>query len=117
MWQSHLGRCGGDGRRHQANEAVKLVMKRLVLSSLDPAGCALPKAFVYIDPPHRRQDNSRPENIYDIGNGIHRKDYVTDGVVTSEMQRSCLLQSAKSSDRVICPESRGREVQKECQIF
>ena len=26
VWQSHLGRCGGDGRRHQAHEAVKLTM-------------------------------------------------------------------------------------------
>jgi hypothetical protein len=27
VWQSHLGRCGGDDRRHQAHEAVKLAMQ------------------------------------------------------------------------------------------
>ena len=32
IWQTHSGRCGVDGRRHKAHEAVKLAMQRLVLS-------------------------------------------------------------------------------------
>jgi hypothetical protein len=46
LWQSHLGRCGGDGRRHQAHDALKLAIKRLVLSSIEPVGLAFPKESV-----------------------------------------------------------------------
>jgi hypothetical protein len=31
VWQCHLGRCGGDGRRLQPHEAVKKAMRDLVL--------------------------------------------------------------------------------------
>ena len=55
--QSHLGRCGGDSRRHQAREAVKLAMKCLVVSKPDRAGCAFPKESILIEPPHLRLDN------------------------------------------------------------
>ena len=62
VWQCHLGRCGGDGRRLHAHEAVKLaIMKRLVLSCLDPDGCAFSKDSILIEFPHIRQDQSRPE--------------------------------------------------------
>ena len=44
VWQCHMGRCGGDGRRMHAHEAVQLVFKRLVISCPDPAGCAFPSA-------------------------------------------------------------------------
>jgi hypothetical protein len=101
VWQSHLGRCGGDGRRLHAHEVVKLAMKRLVLSRPDPAGCAFPSASVLIEPLHLRQDKSRPGDIYAMGNGMHRKDLVMDVVVTSSMQKSCLLQYTKSSDYAI----------------
>jgi len=57
VWQCHMGRCGEDGRRLQAHEAVKLAIKRLVLSCPDPAGCAFPIAYVLIEPRHLRQDN------------------------------------------------------------
>jgi hypothetical protein len=36
-----------------------------------------------------------------MGTGLHRKDSVMDVVVTSAMQRSCLLHSSKSSDYAI----------------
>jgi len=52
VWQSHLGRCGGDGRSHQAHDVVKLAMKLLVLTSGEPAGRAFPKESVLIEPPH-----------------------------------------------------------------
>jgi hypothetical protein len=57
LWQSLLGRCGEDGRRHHAHEAVKLAMKRLLLSFSDPAGCVFPKESILTEPPHFRQDN------------------------------------------------------------
>ena len=34
-WQSHMGRCGGGGRRTEAHEVVKLVIKRLALCNHD----------------------------------------------------------------------------------
>jgi hypothetical protein len=41
----------GDGRRHQAHEAVKLAMKRFVLSCSDPAGRDFPKESILTKPP------------------------------------------------------------------
>jgi hypothetical protein len=65
------GLMRGDGRRHQAHEAVKLVMQRLVLSCPDPVGCAFPKESILIDEPaHLRQDKSRPGDIYAMGTGL-----------------------------------------------
>jgi hypothetical protein len=101
IWQSHMGRCGGDGRRHQAHEAVKLAMQRVVLSCPDPAGCAFPKASILIEPAHLRQDKSRPGDIYAMGAGLYRKDTVMDVVITSALQRSCLTNTSKSSDYAI----------------
>jgi len=94
VWQSHLGRYKGDGRRHRAHETVKLAIKRLVLANSDTARCAFPKKSILIEPPHPRQDKSRPWDIYAIGNGFNKKDSVMDIVVTSAMQRSCLSQSS-----------------------
>jgi len=81
IWQSHLGICVG-GRRDQTHEAVKLAMKRLILSNSDPDGCAFPKESVLIEPPHLRQDKSRPGDVYTMGNGLHRKDSVMDIVIS-----------------------------------
>ncbi len=86
VWQCHLGRCGGDGRRIHAHETVKLAVKRLVLSCPDPTGCAFPSTSILIEPRHLRQDNSRPGDIFVMGNGRHRLDSVMDVVVTSAMQ-------------------------------
>jgi len=101
VWQSHLGRCGGDGRRHHAHEAVKLAMQRLVLSCPDPARCSFPKESILIEPVHLRHDKSRPGDIYAVGAGLYRKDTVMDLVVTSALQKSCLTNTSKSPDYVI----------------
>ena len=103
-----MGRCGGDGRRLHAHEAGKLAIKRLVLNNPTPAGCVFPRESVIIEPTHLRQDKSRlGDIIYAMGTGMHRKDCMLDVVVTSALQRSCLSQTSKSSDRVV------RKVEKE----
>ena len=101
VWQSHLGRCGGDGRRHQAHEAVKLTMQRLVLFCPDPVGCAFPKESILIEPAHLRQDKTHLSDIYVMGTGLYRKDIVMDLVVISALQKSCLTHTSKSSDYAI----------------
>jgi hypothetical protein len=101
IWQCHAGRCGGDGRRLQAHEVLKLAVKRLVLSSYTPGGSVYPAASVLIEPQHLRQDRSRPGDIFAIGNGLHRKDVVMDLVITSVLQQSCLPNAAKGSDFVL----------------
>jgi len=101
IWQCHMGRCGGDGRRIHAHESVKLAVKKLVLCCPDPVGCAFPSSSVLIEPRHLRQDNSRPGDIFVMGNGMHRKDTVMDIVLTTAIQKSCLNQSITSSDYVI----------------
>jgi len=100
MAMSH-GQMWRDDRRMHAHETVKLVVKRLVLTCPDPSGCAFPSASVLIEPRHLRQDNSRPGDIFVMGNGMHRNDIVMDVVVTSAMQKSCLTQSITSSDYVV----------------
>ena len=101
VWQAHMGRCGGDGRRIHSHEVVKLAMKKLVLSSSTPAGCVFPPSAVLIEPRHLRQDNSRPGDLYAIGQGMHMKDSVMDLVITSGLKKSCLHKSISSSDFVI----------------
>jgi hypothetical protein len=85
IWQRHLGRCGGDGRRHPAHEAVKLAMQRLVLSCPEPVGCAFPTESILIEPAHLSQDKSRLGDIYAMGAGLYRKDTMMDLVVTSAL--------------------------------
>jgi len=76
-------------------------MKRPVLTNSMPAGRAFPKESVLVEPPHLRADKSRPGDIYALGIGLHKKDSVMDVVITSDMQRSCLLHSSKSFDFAI----------------
>ncbi len=101
IWPCHMGRCGGDDRRLQAHETVKLAMKELVLCSPTPAGCVLPASLVLIEPRHLRQDQSRPGDLYVVGHGMRRKDAAMDIVIASALQLSCLLPSTRSSDYVI----------------
>jgi len=101
VWRSHLGRCGGDGLRHKAHEAVKKSLPRMVLSFPEPAGCSFPKESILIELAHLRQDKSRPGDIYALGAGLYRKDTMIDLVVTSALQKSCLTHTSKSSDYVI----------------
>ena len=90
VWQSHLGRCGGDGLRLHAYEPVKLAMKRLALSCPDHTKCAFPRDSILIEPPHLLQVKSLPRDIYAVGNDLHMKDTCMDVVITTAMQRSCL---------------------------
>jgi hypothetical protein len=83
-----MGRCGGDGRRLHAHEAVKLAIKHLVLNNPTPVGCVFPRKSVIIEPAHLRLDKSRPGDIYAMGTKMHKKDYVMDVVVFSTLQRS-----------------------------
>jgi hypothetical protein len=77
-------------------------MHRRVLSCPDPVGCAFPKASSLIEPAHLRQDKSRPGDIFAMGKGLYRKDdTVMDLVVTSDLQKSCLIHTSKSSDYAI----------------
>ena len=41
-WQSHMGRCGGDGKCTQSHEVAKLATKRMALCNPDPGGIAVP---------------------------------------------------------------------------
>jgi hypothetical protein len=41
-WHCHFGRCGRDGKRLKAHEAVKRALKELVLSNPNPEGAAFP---------------------------------------------------------------------------
>ena len=74
IWQSHLGRCGGDGRCLQAHEIEKLSLKRLALSNSDPGYVAIPSNQLLIEPWHMRSDDSRPGDLYAIAGGLHASD-------------------------------------------
>jgi hypothetical protein len=53
-WQSHMGRCGGDGKCIQSHEVVKLAVKRLVMCNLDPCGIAIPFSQLLFEAIHLR---------------------------------------------------------------
>ncbi len=97
-WQTHLGRCGGDGRCLQAHEIVKLSLKRLALSNADPGGVAIPSGQLLIEPRHLRSDDSRPGDLYAVAGGLHAKDAAMDLMVTSSLSISTLLHTSKSFD-------------------
>ena len=63
-WQSHMGRCGGDGKCTQAHEVVKVATKRLALCNPDPGGIAVTSSHILIEPRHLRSDDSRPWDLY-----------------------------------------------------
>jgi hypothetical protein len=90
--------CGGDGRRLRAHEKVKFAFKKLVLSNLNPGGCAFPSTSILIEPQHLRQDKSRPGDIVALGMGAFLKDTAMDCVIISGLAKSCLSYQAKSSD-------------------
>jgi hypothetical protein len=101
VWQCHLGRWGGDGRRLQAHETVKRDMKELVLSKPNPGGAAFPASSIRIEPPHLLRDKSRPRDIMALGRDFHRMDTTMDIVIASGLAKSCLFSSCKSSDFVL----------------
>ncbi len=96
--QSHMGRCGGDGRRNHAHEVVKMAVKRLALCNLDPGGIAIPPNQLIMETKHLWSDSSRPRDPYAVAGGQHAKDAVMDVVHISIVSKSCLLQSSTSSD-------------------
>jgi len=98
LWQSHMGRCGGDGRRTQAHEVVKMAVKRLALCNHDPGGVAIPPNQLILEARHLRSDASRPGDLYAIAGGLHAKDAAMDVVICSTLSKSCLLNSSSSSD-------------------
>ena len=55
-----MRRCGGDGRRTQAHEVVKLAIKRLALCNHDPGGIAIPPNQLILEARHLRNYASRP---------------------------------------------------------
>jgi hypothetical protein len=46
--QSHLGRCGGDGRRLPALEVVIRALRDLVLCNPNPGGASFPASSILI---------------------------------------------------------------------
>ena len=100
-WQSHMARCGGDGRRTHAHEMAKLAVKRLALCNPDPGGVAIPPNQLIIEARNLRSDASRPGDLYVVAGGTHAKDAAMDIVITSAIAQSCLLQSSSSSDYAI----------------
>jgi hypothetical protein len=93
-----MGRCGGDWRRLQDHEVLKMSLKDLVLSNYKPGGAAFPASSILIEPPHLRQDKSRLGDIYALGRGVHRMDSVMDIVIASALTKSCSLPYSQSSD-------------------
>ena len=99
--QTHMGRCGGDGRCNQAHEVLKLTVKRLALYNLDPVGIAIPPSQLILEAKHSRSDSSRPGDLYARVRGLHAKDAAVDVVICSTMSKSCLKNSSTSSDFVL----------------
>jgi hypothetical protein len=97
-WQTHMARCGGDGRRSHAHEVVKLAVKRLALCNPDPGGVAIPPNQLILEARHLRSDSSRPGDLYALAGGLHAKDTAMDVVIMSTLTKSCLFQSSSSSD-------------------
>ena len=97
-WQSHVGRCGGDGRCLQAHEVGKLSLKRLVLSNPDPRGVVIPSNLLLIEPRHLKSDDSRPGDLYVMAGGRHAKNVDMDFMISSSHLNSTLLQSSQSFD-------------------
>ena len=62
-WQSHMGRCGGDGRCLQAHGIVKLSLERLALSNANLRGVSIPFGQLLIEPRHLRSDDSRQRDL------------------------------------------------------
>jgi hypothetical protein len=100
-WQCHLGRCGGDGRRLQAHEVFKKIMRDVVLSNANPGGAAFPASNILIEPLHLRSDMSRPGDVLALGRDVHTMDTSMDLVIASDLTKSCLSSSSRSSDFVL----------------
>jgi hypothetical protein len=96
-WQCHLGKCGVDGWRQHALEAVRRAMKDMVLSNLNPGGAAFPASSILIEPHYLCSDKSRHRDIMALGCDVHMMDLV----IASGLTESCLSSSFKTSDFVL----------------
>ena len=93
-----MGRCGGDGRRTQAHEVVKMAIKRLALCNHDPGGIAIPPNHFILEARHLRSDASRLGDLHTVARGLHAKYASMDVVIGSSISKYCLLHSSSSSD-------------------
>ncbi len=85
-WQSHMGRCGGDGRRLQTHEVVKRALRDHVLTNPSPGGAAFPASSVLTEPLHPIKDRSRPGDIMALGRDVHRLSTAMDLVIAFALQ-------------------------------
>ena len=98
-WQTHLGRCGGDGRCLQAHEVLKMSLKRLALPNIDPGGIVIPSNQLLIEQQqHSRSDESRPGDMYAVARGLRAKVIAMDLTLTSSLSKSSLLHSSNGSN-------------------
>ena len=100
-WQFHLGRCGGDGRRLQADDLVKRALKEMILSIPNSGGAAFPASKILIESPHLRGDEPRLGDFMALGKDVQMLDTTMDIVIASGLTKSCVSSSCKSSDFVL----------------
>jgi hypothetical protein len=90
-WQCRLERCGGEGRRLQAHDVVKMALKELVLSNSNRGGASFPASNVLVEPPHLRGDNFRPGDVMALGRDVHRLETAMDIVIASGLYNQIVL--------------------------
>ncbi len=82
----------------QAHQVVKLAIKRMALSNLEPSGVAVPLCQFLIEPRHFRGEDSRPEDLYVMATGQSSKNGAMDVMISSSLSTLNLLHSSSSSD-------------------
>ena len=81
--QNHMGRCGGDRRRHACG-AWCCKVKRLALRNTAPRGQVIPLKQLSFEPLHLiNEDKSKHGHLYAIGGGLHLKDTLMDVLISS----------------------------------
>ena len=76
---------GVRGRRLQAHEVVKRVLRDPVLSNPNPRGATFHVSSVLVEPLHLRRNKSRPGDIMALGRDVHMLDTVMDLVIASSI--------------------------------
>ena len=76
-------------------------MRDHLLSSAKPGGAAFPASIILIEPPHLRNDRFQPGDIMALGRDAHKMDTAMDLGIASDLTKSCLSSSSKSSDFVL----------------
>ncbi len=81
---------------------VKRALKELVLSNPNPRGVAFAAfSVILIEPTHPRGDKTRPGDIMALGREVHKLDTAMNIVIASDLTKSYLSSSCKSSDFVV----------------